>query len=45
MVDDLRGILLVSRLMMLVGSGLPIGPRQTMLDCFSSKMIMSPLRF
>ena len=31
--EALRGILLVSRLIMLVGSGLPMGPRQTILGC------------
>ena len=29
--EDLSGILLVSRLIVLVGSGLPMGPKQTML--------------
>ena len=31
--EALRGILPVSRLIMLVGSELPMGPRQTMLGC------------
>ena len=31
--EALRGILPVSRLIMLVGSGLPMGPRQIMLGC------------
>ena len=30
--EDLRGILLVSKLIILVGSGFPIGPKQTMLN-------------
>ena len=30
--EDLRGILLVSKLIILVGSGFPMGPKQTMLD-------------
>ena len=32
MLEDLRGILLVSKLIILVGSGFPMGPKQTMLD-------------
>ena len=43
--DDLRGILLVSRLIMLVEFGLPIGPKQTMLGWFSRGMITLLLRF
>ena len=31
--EALRGILPVSRLIISVGSGLPMGPRQTMLGC------------
>jgi len=42
--EDLRGILLVSRLMILVGSGLPMGPKQIMLGWFSSEIIILPLR-
>ena len=45
MLEDLRGILLVSRLIILVGSGSPMGPKQTMPDWFSSGMIALPLRF
>jgi len=45
MSEDLRGILLVSRLIILVGSEFPMGPKQTMLGWFSSGIIMLPLRF
>ena len=38
--EDLRGILLVSRLMILVGSGLPMGPKQILLGWFSSRIII-----
>ena len=43
--DDLRGVLLVSRLIIVVGSGLPMGPRQFMMGWFSNGMIMLFLRF
>ena len=42
--EALRGILLVSRLIMLVGSGLPMGPRQTMLGCSDRGMKIEFLR-
>ena len=45
MLEDLRGILLVSRLIILVGSGFPMGPRQIMLGWFSSGIIILPVRF
>ena len=42
--EALRGILPVSRLIMLVGSGLPMGPRQTMLGCSDRGMKIEFLR-
>jgi len=45
MLEDLRGILLVSKLIMLVGSGFSMGPRQIMLGWFSSGIIILPQRF
>ena len=42
--EALRGILPVSRLIMLVGSGLPMGPRQIMLDCSERGMMVELLR-
>ena len=42
--EALRGILPVSRLIMLVGSGLPIGPKQIMLDCSERGMMVELLR-
>ena len=45
MLEDLRGIMLVSKLIILVGFGFPMGPKQTMPDWFSSGMIALPLRF
>ena len=44
MLDDLSGILLVTRLIMLVESGLPMGPKQTMLDCLDRGMMIEFLR-
>ena len=44
MLEALRGILPVSRLIMLVGSGSPIGPRQTMLGCSERGMTVELLR-
>jgi hypothetical protein len=43
MLEALRGILPVSRLIMLVGSGSPIGPRQTMLGCSERGMTVELL--
>ena len=42
--EALRGILPVSRLIMLVGSGLSTGPRQTMLGCSDRGMRIEFLR-
>ena len=42
--EALRGILPVSKLIMLVGSGLPMGPRQIMLDCSERGMMIEFLR-
>ena len=42
--EALRGIQPVSRLIMLVGSGLPMGPKQTMLDCLDRGMMIEFLR-
>ena len=42
--EALRGIMPVSRLIMLVGSGLPIGPKQIMLDCSERGMMVELLR-
>ena len=42
--EALRGILPVSRLIMLVGSGLSMGPRQTMLGCSDRGMKIEFLR-
>ena len=42
--EALRGILPVSRLIMLVGSGLLMGPRQTMLGCPDKGMRIEFLR-
>ena len=42
--EALRGILLVSKLIMLVGSGLTMGPRQIMLDCSERGMMVELLR-
>ena len=42
--EALRGIIPVSRLIILVGSGLPIGPRQTMLGCSDKGMKIEFLR-
>ena len=42
--EALRGILPVSRLIMLVGSGLPMGPRQIMLDFSERGMMVELLR-
>ena len=44
MFEALRGILPVSRLIMLVGSGSPIGPNQIMLDCSERGMMVELLR-
>ena len=44
MFEALRGILPVSRLIMLVGSRLPMGPRQTMLGWLDSGIVISFLR-
>ena len=41
--EALRGILPVSRLIMLVGSGLSIGPKQIMLDCSERGMMVELL--
>ena len=43
--DDLKWILLVSRLILFVGSGFPIGPRHIMMDWFSRGIIKLFLRF
>jgi hypothetical protein len=42
--EALRGILLVSKLIISVGSGLPMGPRQTMLGCSDRGMKIEFLR-
>ena len=42
--EGLRGILSVSILIMLVGSDLPMGPRQTMLGCSDRGMKIEFLR-
>ena len=44
MFEALSGILPVSRLIMLVGSGLPMGPKQTMLGCSDRGMKIEFLR-
>jgi len=44
MFEAFRGILPVSRLITLDGSGLPIGPKQTMLDCSDIEMMIEFLR-
>ena len=44
MLEVLRGILLVSRLIMLVGSGSPMGPSQIMLDCSERGIVIELLR-
>ena len=44
MFEALRGILPVSKLIMLVGSGLLMGPRQTMLGCSDRGMKIEFLR-
>jgi len=43
MLEALKGILLVSRLIILVGSRSPIGPKQTMLDCSERGMMVELL--
>jgi len=43
--DDLKGILLVSRLIMSIGSGLPMGPKHAMPDWSANGMITLFLRF
>ena len=40
MFEALRGILPVYRLIISVGSGLPMGPKQTMLDCSDIRMMI-----
>ena len=44
MFEALSGILPVSRLIILVGSGFPMGPRQTMLGCSDKGMKIEFLR-
>ena len=44
MLEALRWILPVSRLIILVGSGSPIGPKQFMLDCLERGMMVELLR-
>ena len=44
MFEAFRGILPVSRLITLDGSGLPMGPKQTMLDCSDIGMMIEFLR-
>ena len=44
MFEALRGILSVSKLIMLVGSGLFMGPRQIMLGCSDRGMLVESLR-
>jgi hypothetical protein len=43
--DDLKGILLVSRLIMSIGSGLPMGPKHDMPDWSANGMTTLFLRF
>ena len=44
MLEALWGILPVSRLIILVGLGLPIGPKQIMLGCLEKGMMVELLR-
>ena len=42
--EAFKGILAVSRLITLVGSRLPMGPKQTMLECLDRGMMIEFLR-